>query len=130
KTKRQVISIQVTLSIVWGPAGFVLKQTDRTDAMLIAQVEPVERAARNTNQIARGHFNGYYFVSLECGDLSPLWFLLRCAGEITLRQVAYGKSADRSAHSKVNMKDSPAGDDESNFILVVPVFFIEFCEHL
>ena len=49
---RLVVSIHTAAGVVRGPAGNILKQTDRANAAITAQVEPVQRAARNTNQIA------------------------------------------------------------------------------
>src|SRR5271168_5062976 len=49
---RLVVSVQTAAGVVRGPAGNILKQTDRANAAITAQIEPMQRAARNTNQIA------------------------------------------------------------------------------
>src|ERR1044071_1567519 len=94
KANRHKYFIDTTLRVVRRPARHVLKQANRADATIGAEVEPVQRAARNANQIA-----GFDF---DC---------------------------QHSAVRRMNVEESVTGDGESHFVLIVPVFAIELCEH-
>ena len=95
KTDGKKPFIDAAVGVVWSPAGGVLKQAYRANASIATEIEPVERASRNPNQISCFHFDRQYRAVL-----------------------------------RVNMKQTMTGDDESHFVFVVPVFAIEFREHL
>src|SRR2546425_12642494 len=53
EANRLVLLVRPTLGVVGRPAGQVLKQTDRANLSIRAQVEPVPGPSRHANQIAR-----------------------------------------------------------------------------
>src|SRR5260370_21106444 len=46
-----VIPVYAAVCIMWRPPGLVLEQPDRANAAISAQIEPVQRPARNANQV-------------------------------------------------------------------------------
>src|SRR5437660_12842133 len=55
--KQVLISVHAAAGVVGHPAGLVLEQTNRANAAVSAEIEPMKRAARNTNQVASFHLN-------------------------------------------------------------------------
>src|SRR5713226_10743599 len=60
EANRLVLLVRTTLGVVGRPTGQVLKQTDRANLPIRAQVEPVPGPSRHANQIARFDFNRHY----------------------------------------------------------------------
>src|SRR6266581_1286246 len=52
QANRFVIPVHAAVRIMRRPARFFLEQPDRTNAAVSAQIEPVQRPARNANQVA------------------------------------------------------------------------------
>src|SRR5262249_47951654 len=48
-----IVFVRAALSVVWCPAGSILKETNGADAPLPAEIEPVQHPARHANKIAR-----------------------------------------------------------------------------
>src|ERR671918_465796 len=57
ETNWKKVFINTAVGVLRSPSGRVLKQADCPDATIVAEVEPMECAARNANQIAGFHFN-------------------------------------------------------------------------
>src|SRR5437667_61253 len=49
--------VHATIGVPRRPAGGILKKTDAADLSVGTKVEPVQRPARNANQVARLHFD-------------------------------------------------------------------------
>src|SRR6185503_17415927 len=94
ETHRKEVFINAAFRVVRRPACCVLKQTNRPDATIGAEIEPVERAAGHTDQIA-------------CFDFD----------------------AEHGSACRVNVKKTVTGNDESHFVLVVPVLAIKLRQH-
>src|SRR6266704_2479701 len=59
-----VVPIHAAARVMRRPAGFILEQTNRSNAPVPAQIEPVKRASWNPNQVPR-----FY---LDCDDRTLL----------------------------------------------------------
>ena len=57
ETHWKKVFIDAAVGVVRSPSGGVLKQTDGADATIVAEIEPVQRASRDANQIARFDFD-------------------------------------------------------------------------
>src|SRR5580704_10580877 len=79
-----IVSIQAAAGVVRSPAGTVLEQTDRPNAAVTAQIEPVQRAARHANQVAGFHFESDNGATLRmdmeksppCDDIAHFIFVV------------------------------------------------------
>src|SRR5207247_7505987 len=54
---RLKFAVHGTVGVVGRPAGSILKQSNRTDAPVAAEVKPVQRSARNADQITGLHLD-------------------------------------------------------------------------
>src|SRR5689334_18150327 len=57
ETRQQEVFVNGAFSVMRRPARSVLKQTNGSDAAIGAEIEPVQRASGNTNQIAGFDFD-------------------------------------------------------------------------
>src|SRR5690242_17946237 len=64
--------IDAAFSVVRRPAGRVLKQTNRTDATIGAEIEPVQGAAWHANQIAGFDFDRQHWSSRRVNVKKPV----------------------------------------------------------
>src|SRR5581483_5850332 len=76
------------------PSGRILEQTNGPNLAVGTQVEPMQRAAGHTDQVARFHFNGQ----------------------------------DRRV-LRMNVEYAASCNDESDFVLIVPMLAAEFRKH-
>ena len=75
------------------PSRGILKQANRSDLPICAQIEPMPRAAWDANQVSGFHFN-------------------RCDG---------------ASVTRMNVKHAVTGENESDFIFIMPVLAAELC---
>src|SRR5258708_4329629 len=80
-----VIPVHAAVRIMRRPSRFFLEQPDRTNAAVSAQIEPVERSARNANQVAGLDFdrNNRALARMDmeqtsaCDDVPDLVLIMR-----------------------------------------------------
>src|SRR5262245_58248515 len=60
ETERLKISVDAARSVMWRPARRVFEQANGADAAIGAEVEPVQEAGRNSDQVAGFDLDGDY----------------------------------------------------------------------
>ena len=65
KANRTKILINATVSVLRRPTHYVLKQMDRSNPSVRAEVEPVPGATRNTDEIPGPNLNADYGLVLS-----------------------------------------------------------------